>query len=96
MTLRCSGGDQLEHGPLPSKSSLAHLASVAGLRKPEVLVWPGGVRVVYSEERPPTREVAAAAGLYEDELDDLTVRFGAVVRVRAILHRDLDPDPNPA
>ena len=27
------------------------LANLAGLRKPEILVWPGGIRVVYSEER---------------------------------------------
>ena len=27
------------------------LAGLAGLRKPEILIWPGGIRVVYSEER---------------------------------------------
>ena len=36
------------------RNSMFRLANFSGLRRPEVLVWNGGVRVVYSESMPPS------------------------------------------
>lgn len=74
VTLRFELGQNKE----VARSELLWLANMAGARCPEVLVYPGGCRVVYSEELPPTTLLAnhqadpAAAPISAEDLQALS------------------------
>ena len=57
MTIRLVDERLSASGVTPEHRDVIRLARAAGLRHPEALVWPGGLRVVFSEE-----SLSAAAG----------------------------------
>jgi hypothetical protein len=64
VTIRLVDERLAAEGRTPEHRDVMRLASAAGLRSAEALVWPGGVRLVFSEESltvPPTVEIVPTA-----------------------------------